>query len=127
MLPDVGTPRPDEADRIGQWIESGGVAVRFAGPLLAAHPDALVPVPLRAGDRVLSGALSWSEPAALAPSPPPPPPPPPALAPAPSSPPAPPPPLVCGLWLDKKKKDQIRCEVNRRRGDGRRGVRGVRG
>src|SRR3546814_13025199 len=67
MLPDVGTPRPDEADRIGQWIESGGVAVRFAGPLLAAHPDALVPVPLRAGDRVLSGALSWSEPDARAP------------------------------------------------------------
>ncbi len=67
MAPDVGAFRPDEVDRLSQWIERGGVMVRFAGPLLATNPDPLVPVQLRLGDRILSGALSWSEPAPLAP------------------------------------------------------------
>ena len=44
------------------WIEKGGVLLRFAGPDLAAGDDALVPVPLRQGERFLDGALSWSEP-----------------------------------------------------------------
>lgn len=65
MLPDVGTLSTAEQDRIGAWIERGGVLVRFAGPLLAANPDPLVPVPLRLGDRALTGALSWSQPAPL--------------------------------------------------------------
>ncbi|MCB2055790.1 MAG: DUF4159 domain-containing protein [Geminicoccaceae bacterium] len=51
------------------WIESGGVLLRFAGPRLAAGGDALLPVPLRAGDRQLGGALSWSQPLTLAPFP----------------------------------------------------------
>ena len=44
--------------------------LRFAGPELAASGDDLVPARLRAGDRILGGALSWSEPLPLAPFPP---------------------------------------------------------
>ncbi len=49
------------------WIEKGGVLVRFGGALMARADDTLSPVRLRRGERQLSGALSWSEPARLAP------------------------------------------------------------
>ena len=48
-------------------MNKGGVLVRFAGPRLAANADDLIPVPLRAGGRMLGGALSWGQPAKLAP------------------------------------------------------------
>ena len=56
-----------EREAIEQWLDKGGLLVRFAGPNTAEHPDALRPVKLLAGDRQLGGALSWSEPAGLAP------------------------------------------------------------
>lgn len=67
LLPD-GT-LSSEADRQAaeRWMEGGGALIRFAGPILAANPDPLVPVPLRFGDRTLSGAMSWTEPMPLAP------------------------------------------------------------
>ena len=43
--------------------------LRFAGPRLAQNADSLLPVRLRARDRSLGGALSWSSPARLAPFP----------------------------------------------------------
>jgi hypothetical protein len=66
-LTDGASASPEERARIEDWIEAGGVLLRFAGPILAANPDELVPVPLRFGDRILSGALSWTEPMPLAP------------------------------------------------------------
>jgi hypothetical protein len=48
------------------FINGGGVLVRFAGPLTAASPDGLSPDPLLAGDRRLGGALTWSSPQGLA-------------------------------------------------------------
>ena len=68
-LADLDQVAPDEAAALEAWINRGGVLVRFAGPRLAAAPDPLLPVTLRAGDRTLGGALSWSQPAALAPFP----------------------------------------------------------
>ncbi len=56
---------PDSA-ALARWVEAGGLLVRFAGPRLAEHPDALLPVKLLAGDRQLGGAMSWSQPAGLA-------------------------------------------------------------
>ncbi|HMJ45543.1 MAG TPA: DUF4159 domain-containing protein, partial [Pseudolabrys sp.] len=47
------------------WIDNGGVLVRFAGPHLAATDDALVPVKLRRGGRILGGSLSWDKPQPL--------------------------------------------------------------
>ena len=62
-----------EGDRraFAQWVERGGMVVRFAGERLASEPgadagDDLLPVRLRKGDRTLGGALSWTEPAKLA-------------------------------------------------------------
>ena len=59
-----------EQDRLAAWVAKGGLLVRFAGPETAAHPDALLPVRLLAGDRQLGGTLSWSRPEGLAPFPP---------------------------------------------------------
>ena len=76
ILPDPGTLSSPDRAAIKGWMEEGGVAVRFAGPLLAqatsgraaSEDDALlVPVPLRRGDRVIGGAMSWTKPATLAP------------------------------------------------------------
>ncbi len=49
------------------WIKRGGTVIRFAGPRLAHKPDTLIPVKLRGGGRALGGAMSWAQPAALAP------------------------------------------------------------
>lgn len=69
VLADTGRVEPEERAALDAWIEEGGVVLRFAGPKLASSEDGFVPVPLRAGDRMLGGALSWSEPLALAPFP----------------------------------------------------------
>ena len=55
---------PEEA-MLANWVEKGGLLVRFAGPRMAEQPDALLPVKLLAGDRQLGGAMSWSQPAGL--------------------------------------------------------------
>ncbi|HXV25400.1 MAG TPA: DUF4159 domain-containing protein [Alphaproteobacteria bacterium] len=69
VLDDVGALTEGEISSIGQWVERGGVLLRFAGPHLAenAQNDTLLPVRLRAGDRILGGTLSWEQPARLAP------------------------------------------------------------
>ena len=66
VLVDPG--RLDNVSRrtLERWIEVGGVAVRFAGPRLAQDSQALLPVRLRAGDRVMGGTMSWDKPATLA-------------------------------------------------------------
>jgi hypothetical protein len=66
ILADVGTVAGDARDRLTQWIDEGGVLVRFAGPRLAAADDDLVPVRLRRGGRILGGSLSWDQPQQLA-------------------------------------------------------------
>jgi hypothetical protein len=58
-----------EQEMLTRWIEAGGTLVRFAGPRLAEAPDPLLPVPLRAGERQIGGALSWERPQTLAPFP----------------------------------------------------------
>ncbi len=65
VLADIGRLPEDQFANVDQWVEKGGVLVRFAGPRLAAGQDALVPVPLREGGRELGSALSWEEPQGL--------------------------------------------------------------
>ena len=69
VLADVDTLSPADQAALSRWVEQGGVLIRFAGPRTAARPDGLLPVRLRAGDRQLGGALSWQQPASLAPFP----------------------------------------------------------
>ncbi|HYL31871.1 MAG TPA: DUF4159 domain-containing protein [Stellaceae bacterium] len=67
-LPDGATLNDSDRQVIARWLDNGGTVLRFAGPHLAAQPDdALLPVRLRNGDRMLGGALSWEQPAKLAP------------------------------------------------------------
>lgn len=73
----VDPPPLAEVDsaHLARWIEAGGIAVRFAGPRLAAAresagtrwDDPFLPVRLRAGDRTVGGALTWERPVRLAP------------------------------------------------------------
>lgn len=57
-------------EQLTDWVEGGGMLIRFAGPRLAALPDLatdpLLPVRLRPGGRAAGGALSWGEPRAIA-------------------------------------------------------------
>jgi hypothetical protein len=58
-----------ERDALARWVAEGGTLVRFAGARVAEAPDGLLPVPLRAGERQIGGALSWERPQSLAPFP----------------------------------------------------------
>ncbi|MCW5744987.1 MAG: DUF4159 domain-containing protein [Alphaproteobacteria bacterium] len=66
LVPDNASPGPEDRAAMAEWIDKGGILVRFAGPRMAAAEDELVPVKLRLGDRALGGAMSWGEPAKLA-------------------------------------------------------------
>ncbi len=66
VLPDEVPLAESERAQIKSWMENGGTVIRFAGGNLAEKPDDLTPVRLR-GSRALGGALSWAQPAPLAP------------------------------------------------------------
>lgn len=67
VLTDIGNLAGGAHQRVAEWVERGGMLIRFAGPSMAERSDDLVPVPLRSGGRALGGALSWSTPQSLAP------------------------------------------------------------
>src|SRR6516164_3604011 len=67
VFSDVGANSPTEEAAVVKWIEAGGLLLRFAGPHLAEQADHLLPVRLRRGGRTIGGALSWEQPALLAP------------------------------------------------------------
>ena len=75
VLADVARVTQSEQDAALDWLEEGGLLLRFAGPRLAAsdvsrfEEDPLLPVRLREGGRSVGGAMSWGEPKALAPFP----------------------------------------------------------
>jgi hypothetical protein len=66
MTADIGRLVGAPLLRLTEWVEKGGVLVRFAGPHMEESQDSLLPSPLRQGGRRLGGALSWSKPQALA-------------------------------------------------------------
>ncbi|NKB48119.1 MAG: DUF4159 domain-containing protein [Alphaproteobacteria bacterium] len=67
VLADIGTLTRTEQTRLTDWIEGGGVLVRFAGAKLAEGSDEFLPVSLRRGGRIFGGVMSWDRPATLAP------------------------------------------------------------
>lgn len=73
ILADVARLSQGESDALLDWLDKGGLLLRFAGPQLAASDlsrsaeDPLMPVRLREGGRTVGGAMSWGEPKALAP------------------------------------------------------------
>lgn len=62
ILADIGVLQEDLRKDVSDWVEKGGVLLRFAGPRLAAAQDDLLPVRLREGGRELGSALSWETP-----------------------------------------------------------------
>lgn len=73
VLADVATLSEGEAEAISEWVDQGGLLLRFAGPRVAASDisrmdeDPLMPVRLRSGGRSVGGAMSWGAPKTLAP------------------------------------------------------------
>ena len=66
ILPDSTFLTEDEKENLFDWMEQGGLLIRFAGPNLAAHSeDGLLPVPLRYGQRSMEGAMTWEKPVRL--------------------------------------------------------------
>lgn len=66
LLPDETVLENEDSAALDDWIETGGMLIRFAGQRLAAAvDDPLIPVKLRSGGRQLSGAMAWSEPARI--------------------------------------------------------------
>ncbi len=66
ILANIGQLIGETETRLTDWVQKGGMLLRFAGPRLEKGGDALLPVPLREGGRTLGGALSWREPQKLA-------------------------------------------------------------
>ncbi len=66
ILADIGVVSGATHDRLAQFVEDGGLLLRFAGTHLASASDDLVPVRLRRGGRILGGSLSWETPKTLA-------------------------------------------------------------
>jgi hypothetical protein len=67
VLADMSVAPGPELDAITQFLDNGGVLLRFAGTRLAAGDDTLTPTALRRGGRLLGGALSWESPKHIAP------------------------------------------------------------
>jgi Domain of unknown function (DUF4159)/Aerotolerance regulator N-terminal len=65
ILADMGALSGANLELLTAYVEKGGMLVRFAGPKLVTNADALLPVKLRRGGRVLGGALSWDSPRKL--------------------------------------------------------------
>lgn len=67
VLADTVVASPSDETALREWIEAGGLLLRFAGPrLLEGEVDSLLPVQLRPGGRSLGGALAWDSLAGLA-------------------------------------------------------------
>jgi hypothetical protein len=63
QLPEIG--------ELAEWVDQGGLLIRFGGPRMAAYErlneEPLLPVALRQGGRDIGGALSWGDPRGLQP------------------------------------------------------------
>jgi hypothetical protein len=67
VLADIGRITGSDYTAVAQFVNKGGLLIRFAGGRMTADVDDLVPVKLRTGGRYLGGALAWAEPQRMAP------------------------------------------------------------
>jgi hypothetical protein len=66
IMGDRGAVDEATAARLTEWMNKGGVLIRFAGPRLAAQEKPLSPVTLRPTSRALGSAMSWETPQRVA-------------------------------------------------------------
>jgi Domain of unknown function (DUF4159)/Aerotolerance regulator N-terminal len=69
VMNDIGTLGGTTLRRLTDFVEGGGVLIRFASRRVAPPTDPLLPVRLRRSERIMGGALSWDTPRRLAPFP----------------------------------------------------------
>ncbi len=71
ILADLAAMPTETLNNLENWVEDGGLLLRFSGENMAKAQGEqfLLPVALRAGGRSLSGALSWDEKQNIAPFP----------------------------------------------------------
>ncbi|MGB0719093.1 MAG: DUF4159 domain-containing protein [Bdellovibrionales bacterium] len=69
ILPDIGAMGAGDLNHLEDWVRSGGLLLRFAGPAMAkaGGEPFLTPVGLRSGTRAMDGQLRWENPPKLAP------------------------------------------------------------
>lgn len=79
FLADIGRVSDSEQTALTEFVEAGGLLVRFAGPRMAKGADLasgrragtdgddLLPVPLRSGGRTVGGAMAWATPQPISP------------------------------------------------------------
>jgi len=67
ILAETGQLPDTSQAKLKAYMQQGGIVLRFASPAWTLAHDALVPVALRRGGRLLGGALSWETPRTLAP------------------------------------------------------------
>ena len=68
LLPDSALLSETDTNQLRNWVEQGGVLIRFAGPNLANQTDQedpLLAVRIRYGGRAMDGMLQWDKPAKL--------------------------------------------------------------
>jgi hypothetical protein len=65
VLADIGGISGQTLRQLTEFVENGGVLIRFASRRVAAPTDTLLPVRLRRSERVMGGALSWDTPRKL--------------------------------------------------------------
>jgi hypothetical protein len=69
IMPDIGAMPPATLDMVEEWVDQGGLLLRFAGPNMTQNMGGadqyLLPVPIRRGGRALDGALTWEKPVRL--------------------------------------------------------------
>lgn len=63
ILPDSAVVDAEIRAALKDWVEKGGLLIRFAGARMAANAeDDLLPVGLRGGARATEGAMTWEKP-----------------------------------------------------------------
>jgi Domain of unknown function (DUF4159) len=66
VLTDVAVLSGPTLNKLRDFVEGGGVLIRFANRRTANPTDTLMPVRLRRNERIMGGALSWETPKKLA-------------------------------------------------------------
>jgi len=63
ILPDIAAIQPKTLNMLGDWVQDGGMLLRFAGPRMAqsTQEHALTPVPLRRAIRGVGGKMSFND------------------------------------------------------------------
>lgn len=65
IVPDSAALTAADQSNLREWVEKGGVLIRFAGEGFLNKPDKLTPSPMQPAARSLGGELSWGKPLKL--------------------------------------------------------------